>query len=358
MTARAWTLGHRPELDAIRGIAILLVVVAHAFPARFKVGGTVGVALFFTLSGFLITSLLIEEGRRRGTIRLAAFYGRRARRLLPALVVFLATMLLLGLVLGPLIATPTQVLWSLLYCQNLVLASDARGGALGHTWTLSIEEQFYLLWPLLVVVLARMGARRMTVVVAAVAMIASIGLRVGIGSSSMPIARMYFGTDTNACLVLAGCLLALWRLDRPPGRPARPVAVAALAVACVLGAVPVNRLSLTFAPVLASGLAVIAIAAATAGPHGEHSPRLLVHVGRRAYGLYLWHYPLVWVVRGVLPGSRWLVIPALLAASWLLTWISWHFVEEPFSRRRRTGAVLAVRPTATVAVGSTQLRTG
>src|SRR4051794_30070266 len=159
-------LGYLPALDGVRGIAIALVVSFHAF--GWPRSGTLGVDLFFVLSGFLITTLLLEEHRRSGRIRIRAFYARRAWRLLPALIALLVPFLLLaGAALLFRGAVPSSLLLgigaALTYTSNLVVASDisAVPAALVHLWSLAAEGQFYVVWPLMVLVVLRRGGFRL-----------------------------------------------------------------------------------------------------------------------------------------------------------------------------------------------------
>ena len=134
------------SLDGIRGLAIILVVIAHAFPETFAGGGAPGVSLFFVLSGFLITSLLLGEIETSGRIDLKKFFGRRALRLAPALIVYLSVAA---------IAEGWSSVWpSLLYLGNYAQIAGSDVGVNVHTWSLAVEEHFYLLWPVLFVFLA------------------------------------------------------------------------------------------------------------------------------------------------------------------------------------------------------------
>src|SRR5438093_1585780 len=155
-------LGYRPALDGVRGIAIAIVVAFHAF--GWPAAGTLGVDLFFVLSGFLITTLLLEEHARSGRIGIRAFYLRRARRLLPALFALLVPFLLIALAAVVFRGSSPSALFlglgaALTYTSNIVVAADpsAVPAALIHLWSLGAEEQFYIVWPLLLVVLMRRG---------------------------------------------------------------------------------------------------------------------------------------------------------------------------------------------------------
>src|ERR1044071_207656 len=167
--ASAFMLGHRRSLDGVRGVAVLAVLAVHTNHlggASLLPGGSLGVDIFFVLSGFLITGLLIEEWSRSGSISLADFYRRRALRLVPALALMLLT---LACVSAAVLSAPEaeQTLRALptafLYLTDFAISLDGRAalGALRHTWSLAVEEQFYLLWPplLLVALRARLSGR-------------------------------------------------------------------------------------------------------------------------------------------------------------------------------------------------------
>jgi peptidoglycan/LPS O-acetylase OafA/YrhL len=327
-----------PVLDSIRGVAIILVVASHAFWRDFVMGGPVGVAVFFTLSGFLITGLLLDERRRTGRISLGAFYLRRAKRLLPALFVFLAAMVGLGLAAGPWFATWHDTVPVVLYVENFVHIGPGFPHTLGHTWSLSVEEQFYIAFPLLLILVARkLPDRRLPLVLGVTAAI-FLCIRVGLWQSGASFERVYYGTDTNAGLILVGAAAAAWcrghRLPRVDPALWGPVGVAMLVV---LGAVADRVAARTIVPILASLICVtlLVICGSSRTPRWM-SPGWLVLVGRRSYGLYLWHYPLFHVLQPRMPDT-WTTDVILVACAWGLTLLSWHFIEEPVLRWRPRG---------------------
>ena len=197
-----WRLGYQPALDGLRGIAIFMVVVYHAGigPPTFPWLGSNGVSIFFTLSGFLITRLLMEEREAQGTISFARFYGRRALRLLPAFGVVVVFTTLIGL------ATLGEALRASSYLANWWLSANQWLGPLSHTWSLSIEEQFYLIWPLLLVAPTVIGPR----IVAPGLLVITLGYRL-LGPQLT--GTLYaFATHMEIPLVLMGvCLGLLWR---------------------------------------------------------------------------------------------------------------------------------------------------
>jgi peptidoglycan/LPS O-acetylase OafA/YrhL len=203
------TLGHSPVLDGLRGIAILLVLLAHTSVLP---NGYVGVDLFFALSGFLITTLLYEEWDRAGTISLARFYKRRARRLLPALGLLMVVALIVNFAVYSMTGWSFgwKALTSALFVNNWVAATGHAKdlGALNPTWSLAQEEQFYLLWPLLLVLMLR---RRMRPELVGVFLVATIVLLVAISPAGHNY-QVYYSPFNRAAELLFGCLgSVVWR---------------------------------------------------------------------------------------------------------------------------------------------------
>lgn len=314
-----------PALDGIRAIAILLVIAGHTI-SWFDTGGPIGVSAFFTLSGFLITSLLLAERDHTG-IRLGAFYLRRARRLLPAFVVVLVATVAVGQI------TLREAMPPLLYVENLARIANPASHPLSHTWSLSIEEQFYVAFPLSLLFLGRRLNDRALLGIFGALTIASAATRVLLNATGTDNARLYYGTDTNACLLLLGICLALG-LRLTPWRPptlATPITAAAL---IALGALPDSDTARTIAPLLASLLTAVLISATL-----DHEPewltnRTLTLVGRRSYALYLWHWPALYVWVNL--GRGWVTLGVVLVVTWGITLLSWRYVEEPFLHRHVT----------------------
>jgi hypothetical protein len=209
---RKFRLGYRAELDGVRGVAILCVFTYH-FSSRRLPGGYIGVDIFFVLSGFLITYLLVEEWRRTGAINLKNFYARRALRLLPAL---FAWTLVLG-VAGVFIGGETRrlifygIAASLSYVTNWLVAFELLlRNPLSITWSLAIEEQFYLLYPLALGWALRRKAKPSTLVVALCAIVFAVELRRALlWRAGAPVFRVYYATDTRADALMLGCLLGV-----------------------------------------------------------------------------------------------------------------------------------------------------
>lgn len=324
-----WSLGRRPGLDGVRGIAILMVLVGHVFPHRFANGGAAGVTVFFALSGFLITSLLLEEFRGTRDISFKRFYERRARRLLPALVVYLAAWTLLSAShVGPYRVAPGEVIAALLYFMNWVMAHGiAVSHPMGITWSLSVEEQFYLLWPLAFLLARRWPRAPLTIAVLGVV----YALATRVATWGGPAAgSIYYRTDTRMDSLMVGCLLAIAVHHRGLPRRLSGLATASTVVLMVLFLAHGEQLKLVLEPFLVAVAACGLIAACLV-----HEIRWLAWAplrwfGKRSYALYLWHYPLVvlaWDDIREIP--MWLAVGlALIAAE-----LSWWLVERPFRAR-------------------------
>lgn len=342
----AWRLGHRPPLDGLRGIAVLSVVAGHVGVPFFVNGGAVGVNLFFTLSGFLITSLLLEERTRNGRLAFGAFYLRRALRLLPALVVVVAGVWVLNLMLDLYWVTPEASIAALFYATNFWILHES-SGVLGHTWSLSLEEQFYLTWPLALALLFRVGRHRAVLVASVV--LGSLSIVQLFRVADIP--GRTFSPDSRSFCLLFGCALAAALTGAARVRvPSRAIAVAAV-------------LLLAFSVQANGGLAAdLAIPATTAGTvlavwyAGTRRSWLLERpllrwTGQRSYAIYLWHFP-VWLLilkKGWGAGAPWPVHLVVVGGmSVLLAMVSWRYVEQPFLRLKDRTA--AARPREAIAV--------
>ena len=314
--AREERLGYRPALDGLRAVAILSVMAGHTWGWLLP-GGFVGVDIFFVLSGFLITTLLLEERERTGRISLRLFYARRALRLLPALAA-----LVVAVVIWILLTSPTPLREATIhglpavvfYVSNLVWGLwHVNLGLFGHTWSLSLEEQFYVMWPavLLALLSFRRGARSiLTLCLLAIA--AAMILRWEISRRNMTEDGLRRLTNLRIDVLLVGCALALaaargW-LARIP-RWLAPVAVLVSVGVLVFFAAFVPR-GFNDPRFYRGGFTLIAIATAVLIAGIVHIPSrpliwvlslpVMVWIGRISYALYLWHTP----IRDVLNGSR------------------------------------------------------
>jgi peptidoglycan/LPS O-acetylase OafA/YrhL len=356
-------LGRRPVLDGVRGIAILLVMLSHTGVLP---NGYVGVDLFFALSGFLITTVLYEEWDREGTISLRRFYERRARRLLPALGVLLLVALIVDVACYPMTgwSLGKKALLSSVFVNNWVAAAGHAQelGSLNPTWSLAQEEQFYLIWPLLLMVLLRLRVRPQ--IVALMLLEAALLLYHNAPKTGLNRAyQVYYSPDARSAELLLGCLGAVvWRhrLLRVPVRLMRALpanirelaerkyiwrAVLAAALAYLFEQLLFNQtLLLDQVYTRACLLAVLLIVLLVGTPRSVIARLIgcapLRYLGRISYALYLFHLLIRNVVYHYMPNASIDLSAAVtIAASLALASLSWHLIESPMlarGRRRRS----------------------
>ena len=306
-------LGHRPGLDGVRGLAVLLVIAAHVDLPLLIGGGASGVTLFLVLSGFLITRLLDDERSTFGDISFAAFYKRRALRLFPALALVIVVWSFVDAALGEPWLFDAAVVT--VYMGNVFRSAGVDIGSLSHTWSLALEEQFYLAWP---AVLAFRRPRWQHLLVLVVLL---WGWRYWLTTwASVP--RVEFGPDTRADALVLGCALALApiRLSR---RWVLPLLLATVPVTLLCESSPWT----TGVPVASVWAAALVVAAVD----GESvlTWRPVAAVGVVAYGLYLWHIPIDWLLErdhGLSLPIRGVLVIALSVTAAVL---SWRLVERP-----------------------------
>jgi peptidoglycan/LPS O-acetylase OafA/YrhL len=363
--------GFRPDVEGLRAVAVLLVMAYHAgLPLAH---GFLGVDVFFVISGFLITGILVRELLSSGTVAWGRFVARRVRRLLPAAVLVLLVTAVVALVVVPGLRrreVGTDVAGAALYVVNWLLAhravdylaSDALPSPVQHFWSLAVEEQFYVVWPLaliaLALVLRRTGHRptlRAVALLLAVLCLPSFGYAVWLGHVDP--ARAYFVTTTRAWELGVGAALALWcagrerRTSPPPTALAGPVGwaglVAVLVSAAWLPAGAVTPGPWTLLPTLGTAAVLWSgWAGPGAGPARLLGTAPLVWLGALSYSLYLWHWPAVvltrWAADGLTTAQQVLVV----ALSVLPAWACHRFLERPLHHSRalarRTRPVLAL----------------
>lgn len=324
-------LGHRPALDGLRGVAILLVVVAHTFDRRygFFAGGALGVDLFFVLSGFLITTLLLEEHEETGAISIRNFYTRRARRLLPALVALVLTAAAIEISTGALSAALVHAAVRLSYVANYLAVANAQllGNGFGHLWSLGLEEQFYIVWPLLLAALLRRrtSPRRLILLLVGGILIVNL-IRIGVAPDGNW-RRVNYLPDTHGDVIMFGCLAAIiWKHRRiavPRSGVIGSIVVMAGMVAWFRETTPLYLLPLPFFAIAACLLLFAALEPQSSVANVLQN-KLLVGAGRMSYSVYLWHVPLIGLLGPV--G----IFPAVA-----LSWISYRFIEQLFRRKKR-----------------------
>jgi peptidoglycan/LPS O-acetylase OafA/YrhL len=346
MSGEQWRLGHRPGLDGARGLAIALVLAGHALPSGFA-AGSVGVALFFVLSGFLITSLLLEERSGSGKIDLKQFYERRIRRLLPAFVVFWIAVLAGMIVIGQAQQGLFNGVVAASYVGNWVEAAGTWLGPLTHTWSLAIEEQFYLVWPVVLILALRyIRVRRLAVVLIVLAVAVELGRAIA-WTNGVPWVRLAYGTDLQADGLLLGCALAIIMHTRPISLPqlTRPIALAALVA--IAFAVPND--AYRFVGDTAAVLISAALVAALVAPSGTDvvfGNRALGFLGVISYGLYLWHFPILWFMGFTdsrpYPGPLMAIVGIALSVAVAVA--SYVWVEQRFRRRSTRGQSVESMP--------------
>lgn len=341
-----------PHIQGLRAIAVLLVVVYHFWPNRLT-GGYIGVDVFFVISGFLITGQLARELKSRGSIGLPSFWAKRIRRLIPASLVVLAVSVVLTTFIMPLAYMPASlrdIAASSLYVQNWSLAlnsvdylSSASKTIAEHYWSLSLEEQFYVVWPLILLgtftAAARFGIqRRWKALITMVVIISLLSLGLSIWYTAINPSQAYFVLFTRMWEFGAGALLVL--LARRP----KLAWVNNLLGLAGLGIILVSALSLQASSPFPGWLAVfpvvgtVAILAMSQSPtwfsvSGLLSIRPMRFIGDISYSLYLWHWPLIVIAPFIVGWGLSFVNRVILFAScFVLAWLTKKFVEDPARR--------------------------
>jgi peptidoglycan/LPS O-acetylase OafA/YrhL len=378
-------LPYMPGLDGLRALAVIAVLLYHA-GISWLPGGFLGVEVFFVLSGYLITALLLAEWRTKGSVDVKAFWMRRARRLLPALYLLIVATLAYAVVFlpGEVAGLRNDALAAFGYVTNwyLVLGHESYFEAVGrpsllkHLWSLAVEEQFYLVWPLVFWLGVSFGAtrwrtRRVLMVALGGAAI-SVALMAALFVPGVDPSRLYYGTDTRAAGLLIGAALAIvwtpelrqtrsrgrscptvrgFKRDRAQGRFQRrwrwtvPTLLDALGLAALGTLIFLClRLGEFDAPLYRGGLAAVSLATAAlimaiSYPQTRLGSALLGHrplrwIGERSYGIYLWHWPVYMVTRPQLdvPFDGMPLLALRLVATVLLADLSYRYVEMPIRR--------------------------
>ena len=353
-------LGYAPALDGVRAVAVVAVLLFHG-GVSWAGGGFLGVDVFFVLSGFLITTLLLEEASGTGRVALRAFWARRARRLLPALLVVIGAVLALSQWIAPdrpfrevrldAVAGLGYVAnWRFIAADADYFARAAGPSPLEHLWSLAVEEQFYLVWPVVAAVLLVRRHRALLGIVAAIGAVASATAMAVLYDGGSGTSRAYFGADTRIHVVLVGAAAAVL-LDRlrarssgvPPvgDRACGAAALVGLAVVLTVIATSTGQDSFLYhggflAVAVETAIVLVAVTVAPGCLVARAlAVRPLVELGRISYGVYLWHWPVYLYLTNARTG---LTGPSLLAARMgatvVLSIVSAALIELPVRRER------------------------
>ncbi|MET3567222.1 peptidoglycan/LPS O-acetylase OafA/YrhL [Leifsonia sp. 563] len=352
--------GFRPEIQGLRAVAVLAVVLYHLWPERLT-GGYVGVDVFFVISGYLITAHLFRDFSRTGRVPLTTFWGRRIRRLLPASLLVLAVSCVAVYLWAPATtwdASARQLIASALYVQNWLLAANAvdysamseSATVAQHFWSLSVEEQFYAVWPLILIGLFWIAGRRVkstsrtsgrTVFIIGLAVISVLSLAFSIYYTAVNSAGAYFVTPTRVWEFGAGGLAALLAADRRFSGPA--ATLTAWAAVCALAFAATTYTAATpfpgFTAIVPVG-ATVALILCCGNPHPYGpgwwlSRRPATFLGDVSYSLYLWHWPAIVILPFILGHPLgWKTKIAILIGATALAWVTKVAVEDPVRRGR------------------------
>lgn len=332
MSIRA--LGYIPELDGLRGLAVLAVFLYHGQWLGVE-SGLVGVDLFFVLSGFLITRLLIEEYSNVGSVDLRGFYIRRALRLFPALLLMIFVLGVVAVFSNITFDPVTDVASTLLYVRNYYgILADANTGLTAHLWSLSVEEQFYFVWPVITIgLLRRHGVGALRITSAVLVVLAALGT-ITLAANGTDLFSLYTNTVTHGIVGLVGGAALgaspklLTALSERVSLWCGAGGLGLLIGVCFIPAYDPTHVETGFLPVTLFSLA--AVAGATTGGLSFLTFKPIVGLGKISYGFYLWHLPVIEFVGYFIPGgSRWFVFGEILSLTLLVTLTSYYVVERP-----------------------------
>jgi len=351
---QAYPLGYAPGLDGLRAVITLAVVLSH-IRVKLAPGAAFSLDIFFTMSGYFITALLLRDWTQYRRIRFGAFYRRRFARILPPFVAMVAAYLAFAwLFLPDFRASLTESALALAYLTNLWRAhllpwiAPVQTPYLAHTWSLAIEEQFYLVWPCLLLLLLRglgLGWRLLAAIL--ILAVALWAWRILLTWQGAPSQRLYNGTDTRADALMIGCALAVWLRVAPAelhGRLARRLASAAWPLLLLLGGAiflfgPDSKTAFyhyagsnLLGALPAAAVIVILIRPERTILHRVFELPWLIFLGRIFYAIYLWHFPIVAVMNwqyGLPAGVRTLIALPLI---FLLSVLSYALIERHFMR--------------------------
>jgi peptidoglycan/LPS O-acetylase OafA/YrhL len=342
-----------PALDGLRGIAVLVVMFYHCTIKNLFIGGFIGVDIFFVISGFLITTILLNEWHTKNRIDLKAFYMRRCFRLLPALLGLLIVFVSFGVVFSnDVFSFFRDAFWALSYIANWArVYSDHGPDFLGHTWSLSIEEQFYIVWPFIFVILVKYIKSYKTIFIFLfLSAIAVAILRYEMRILGSSVNRIYNGLDTRSDTLLLGCasafLFTLIRPDEPQKLKMinimRHVALAAFGGLFLISqyASYHNDAMINYGYFMTALLSAVVVLCLPFLQHGLLVSFLhnswLISCGKISYGLYLWHYPILRMLHDHFHLHWTLKLIVGIPLSFLMAMVSFYVIEKPFLIRKST----------------------
>lgn len=335
-------------IDGLRAVAVLAVIAYHLQLPVAK-GGLLGVTIFFVISGFLITRILITEIESTGTIDLKNFWIRRIRRLLPAILTMAVALIFVSAVFNRVIFTKAcSDLLSAVFCYNnwwqifnnvSYFENAGSPSPFTHCWSLAIEAQFYLVYPLILLILSRFKERKkIYLLVTMLLAFASAALMWGMFSPSQDPSRVYYGTDTRAFSLLFGSLLAMVTVYMNKIFSIIPAVRETIGAAALIGLFCMIVMINGYSSFLYRGGQVLASVFAVAVIYALLSPESILGkllslpffrwIGERSYGIYLWHYPIILLISGGKKASWWIILIEIIL-TFLFSALSYHFVETP-----------------------------
>jgi peptidoglycan/LPS O-acetylase OafA/YrhL len=359
-----YPLGYSPALDGLRGLVTLGIFVTHVRYALIP-GATLGMDVFFMMSGYFITSLLLRDLSEHGRIRYWQFYRRRFARILPAFLAMVAVYLLFRwMFFPPFRAALTDALIGVTYVANWWRAFDWPGlSYMNHTWSLAIEEQFYLIWPLTFALMFRLFGLswRLVAAIAAVAL-AIWAWRIWLTASGAPFWRVYNGFDTRADSLMVGCALAVLLKLVPAGAwPRFEAVLPKLAWPFLISTALVLPFSVQFtnpwfyyvATMLFGALPGALLVMMLVRSSGTIMHRVLerpepVFLGKIFYGMYLWHFPILFLMKDMTGAPNLVRFVVGLALTLLFATLSYAYIERHFMRVRARPPEIVGKPSASV----------
>lgn len=328
-------------LDVLRGVAILLVLLNHGLPAQFPSAGIVGVTIFFALSGYLITGILTKDLDRHGKVRYGRFYRNRAIRLIPALLFMVAGLVVVTLIwdpLGEVGSLRRAVIVALTYTGNLPFFHGS--GAIAHLWTLATEEQFYVVWPIVLAIGFHFRKYWLAVTVAALAILAVLIASILHAGDNVSSIYAYPTSWSLAMVIGAAARLGETRIDQwfPRDLGARALGSVALVglIAISVTANITDRAAayLIEAPLIAALSVVLIFVAKKWEKLPTNALRPILALGTISYAAYLWNYPMtIWVSHAGLTG--WTNVIGAVVATIAAATISWYAIERPMMQFRK-----------------------